>query len=749
MSIEQERREQMAKKNTVEIILAAKDKASKITQKAFGSVQSSAQVALGAVKTASIAAAGAVATVSGVVGKMGISYNAMIEQSQVAWTTLLGSTEKAQEQLKKISDFTKATPFETADVDMMAKYMHNAGLEGQKLFGELLKVSDVASAFAIPAAEAKEMTRQMSQVRQAGVAYTEDLNILADRGVPIFKAIADQQGIMVKDVKKMASEGKISSDIYIDAFNSIAKGVEGASADQSKTFNGMLSTLKDNIKIFSGEVTKGVFEKLKGFLPIVIDVVERLGDAFKAGGWKGVMEEFLPPGVVDFITTGFEMIKDVFNQVKDTVLANKDQIVGVFEFYKSYWLGWVDYVKSLFSGEGNIGESFIRIFNTIKSIALPILQDAISFIKSTLDELKKFWNENGEQIIQAVKNFFNVLAVIFNAIAPVILFILKMLWDNVKGVISGALDIIMGLIKVFAGLFTGDFSKMWEGIKQLFFGAIEFVWNLINLLMVGRILGGIKAFSTKTVGLFKDLWAKTVEIFKNLDTYVMNIVSSFTSKIIGFFQKLLDGGKLIFGTLRHSGESIFNSLLGSIKSVAMYIYDAVIGRFTSMTSGATSSFSGLLSSAKNIFGQIKEAITKPINAAKETVKSAIDSIKGFFSNIVTKIPMPHFKMSNFSLNPKDWITNGMPKLNVDWYDKGGVFTGPQIIGVGEKRPEFVGALDDIKKHLRDVIREEKGNGGPSNINQNINIYSPSPLSPSEIARKNLHAARQLAMEWGV
>jgi phage-related protein len=41
--------------------------------------------------------------------------------------------------------------------------------------------------------------------------------------------------------------------------------------------------------------------------------------------------------------------------------------------------------------------------------------------------------------------------------------------DSVKGVIDGALKIIMGLIKVFAGLFTGDFSKMWEGIKTIIF----------------------------------------------------------------------------------------------------------------------------------------------------------------------------------------------------------------------------------------------------------------------------------------
>ena len=35
------------------------------------------------------------------------------------------------------------------------------------------------------------------------------------------------------------------------------------------------------------------------------------------------------------------------------------------------------------------------------------------------------------------------------------------------------------------------------------------------------------------------------------------------------------------------------------------------------------------------------------------------------------------------------------------------------------------------------------------IVQNITINSPTPLSPSEIARKNLQVSRQLAMEWGL
>lgn len=67
----------------------------------------------------------------------------------------------------------------------------------------------------------------------------------------------------------------------------------------------------------------------------------------------------------------------------------------------------------------------------------------------------------------------------------------------------------------------------------------------------------------------------------------------------------------------------------------------------------------------------------------------------------------------------------MPRLSVDWYDKGGIFRSPSVIGVGEKRPEFVGALDD----LRDIVREEAG--GKTEIS--MNIYGTEGQNINELA----------------
>ena len=152
----------------------------------------------------------------------------------------------------------------------MAKYLHNAGYEGDAVFDTLTKIGDMGSAFGVQEESLVELTRQFSQVQQAGYAYTEDLIILADRGIPIYQAIADQVGITVAEVKKMASDGKLTAKIYNQAIDSMAKTTAGAMDAQSKTFNGMVSTLQDNLTAIAGLMSEKLFGALSGLLEKMI-----------------------------------------------------------------------------------------------------------------------------------------------------------------------------------------------------------------------------------------------------------------------------------------------------------------------------------------------------------------------------------------------------------------------------------------------------------------------------------------------
>lgn len=98
---------------------------------------------------------------------------------------------------------------------------------------------------------------------------------------------------------------------------------------------------------------------------------------------------------------------------------------------------------------------------------------------------------------------------------------------------------------------------------------------------------------------------------------------------------------------------------------------------------------------------IKQAISDAIEGAKQVVSDCIDAIKGLFDFQISwpHIPLPHFSVSGSS-NPIDWLTQGIPKVSVEWYAKAKnqpyMFNSPTIIGVGDV-PEVVVGADYFKQ----------------------------------------------------
>lgn len=442
------------------------------------------------IKVGTAAAISGMGLLTGIVGKTGLAYNAMAENSKVAWETLLGGKDEANKMFEDIQKFAKSTQFDSTSVDAMAKYMHNAGLEGKGLFDELTKVADVAGAFNIPAEGAQELTRQMSQVRQAGVAYTEDLNILQDRGVPIYKAISDQLGVTVGDVKKMASEGKISSDIYLQAFDSIAKGVEGSSKKQSETFTGMLSTLKDNLAIISGELTKGLFEKFKGTLDSVMPVIERFSTTLKDEGLKAALSEIFGADKVNTMYNVFNTIRDVgiiaFNGLKDAVKFVADnfnifapiltgvlasitafKIISTITNLMNLWKAST--IAQTIATKGLNGAMKANPIGVVITLIGLLVAAGVALYKNW-DKVKAFAGQLWDKLKTVFGNIKDSAVERFNSVKNAIINPIESAKDKVKGIVDKIKGFFTGLKIKLPNIKLPHFSVSWS--KKGFWGKV-------------------------------------------------------------------------------------------------------------------------------------------------------------------------------------------------------------------------------------------------------------------------------------
>lgn len=108
----------------------------------------------------------------------------------------------------------------------------------------------------------------------------------------------------------------------------------------------------------------------------------------------------------------------------------------------------------------------------------------------------------------------------------------------------------------------------------------------------------------------------------------------------------------------------------------------------------------------------------------DEVKNTVSTIQDAFANMKLHIPsptlgaMPHFSMSG-RFNTE---TGEVPKINVDWYAKGGVFNRPQIIGVGDaSSPEIVTPEDKMRAIFEAVMDKKAG----MQVNQTINTNDPA------------------------
>lgn len=311
---------------------------------------------------------------------------------------------------------------------------------------------------------------------------------------------------------------------------------------------------------------------------------------------------------------------------------------------------------SVFQRLQAFGTGFMNVFNTIKSFVVPALTAVGAFILAKINELKAFWDQNGAQIMQAVKNVFNGIKAVIEFVMPVVLFIVKSVWENIKGVINGALKVIKGLIQVFAGLFTGDFRKMWEGIKNIFSGAIQFVWNLFNLLLYGRLLKAGKALFTSLKNIFINGW----NFIKSKSSAFFNWIKSFASSSFSGMWKAISGlMNKVVSTIRGA----WNKAVGFIKGINLKEIgkDVIRGLIKGISSMAGAAIDAVQDIGKKITGGIKKilGIASPSKVMRDQVGKTSEPASQKASSVPQRVRFLQRgrKQGQFRKRSKTWRLN--------------------------------------------------------------------------------------------
>ncbi|AUN39979.1 hypothetical protein ASU32_08105 [Tsukamurella tyrosinosolvens] len=150
----------------------------------------------------------------------------------------------------------KGTAFGLGDAATISASAVAAGIKpGAELTKYLKSTADAAT---IAGSSLSEMGSIFNKVQTGQTAMTDDLNMLADRGVPIYQWVAKEMKISAGEVKKYAEKGKIDSAVFFKAIND---NIGGAALESGKTVRGSFNNMKAAVGRFGAALDEPSFKR--------------------------------------------------------------------------------------------------------------------------------------------------------------------------------------------------------------------------------------------------------------------------------------------------------------------------------------------------------------------------------------------------------------------------------------------------------------------------------------------------------
>lgn len=330
-----------------------------------------------------------------------------LEVAAVQFEVLTGSAGAANEIIRDLQDFTARTPFKFESVAKAAQGLLAFGFTTEQVKDNLQDLGDVSAA---SGADINELSLIYGQVAAAGKLTGERLLQLQERAIPIGPALAKSLGVAESSVRALVSKGAVDLETFEKAFKSLNdegqfafNGIEKA----SRTLQGRLSTLSDNVDLFSAGIGERLSPALKAGTTALTEFVQQLS---KDEGFNNFLDNVADsiPGAVRFLANTLVTLIEVFNAVR--VVANS--LVGVFFLITSGALDAAQATLQIVSAMAEFtGVDTTGIDDAVKS--LQNLQDAAASTAADLAIDNEKINQSTKELSETINSGADTLIVAY------------------------------------------------------------------------------------------------------------------------------------------------------------------------------------------------------------------------------------------------------------------------------------------------------------------------------------------------
>ena len=244
------------------------------------------------------------------------------------------------------------------------------------------------------------------------------------------------------------------------------------------------------------------------------------------------------------------------------------------------------------------------------------------------------------------ENIMDVLKAAWDAFCSLLAPVFEGVFQSISNILKTVTGVLTGILDVFIGLFTGNWDQFLQGIKGIFESIwngivswIQNIWNtIIGLLDAFLNLFGtnIENVMTSISNFFKSIWNGIKSFFGNLWENLKSIVSTAIKAIQNTITNILNAIVTFWQNIWNGIKTFASTVWNSIKSVITSTFNAIKGTIENILNGISTTWSniwnGIKSAASTIWNGIKSVVSGAINSVKGTIQSILGTIQNVWSN---------------------------------------------------------------------------------------------------------------------
>lgn len=517
-------------------------------------------------------------------------------------------------------------------LDEAATTAANAVAAGIKPGEELTKyLSMTADAAAIAGISMAEMGSIINKVQTGQTVYTEDLEQLADRGLPVYQWLAEEAGVASSEVKQLASDGQISAQML---YSAIEKNIGGAAQIIGETsFTAALDNIGASISriganfLDAGGEGGGFFSQLK---PLMADFSESLAVIEEKAADLGVKFGVAFANVVQRA----QDLKARFDALPESV---QELIIKVAGIGAAVAVGIGPALKvagTMMTGFGGVAKVIGAMISPIGLVVMAIagLTAGVAYLMQTNESFRttvtSVWGTVSEKI-QSVKDIVSFAPALDSALS------------TIKIIGSTLLD-------AFSGFFSGLMSGFSEGLTSAsgFGSAFLTILGLISpplktILMLFQNFGPqiasiVSAVGSSLVPVFTTLG----ETIGGIASAVMPAIQSAMANLVPVISQLFSSAAQIATTVLPVIVNLINQLspfLVQIASVLGEIFAALSPIIAQLVSSLLPVITNIVTVITNVISTVMPAVISILNVIMSIIQAIAPVIMDILSVVISTV----------------------------------------------------------------------------------------------------------------